>query len=130
MELSNTLQKESKTAVAKTAAYRRAIDALLLLLAPAAPHLAEELWVATGHPYSIHRQSWPGYDESLCVEEEFELVIQVNGKVRDRVMLPAGATEDHVHQVALSRPRIAELLDGRAPKKMIYVPGKLFSIVA
>jgi leucyl-tRNA synthetase len=129
MKLRNALEEAHQGEVARSAAYRRALDALMLLVAPAAPHLAEELWEITGHEYSVHQQQWPDYDEALCAEEEFELVVQVNGKVRDRVVLPVGTSEDKVHEAVLSRPRIAELLDGGAPKKMIYVPGKILSIV-
>jgi leucyl-tRNA synthetase len=100
-----------------------------LLLAPAAPHLAEELWRATGHEYSVHQQPWPEYDESLSTADEFELVVQVNGKVRDRIMLPVGTDEDHVRQTVLARPRIVELLNGGQPRKVIYIPGRILSIV-
>jgi leucyl-tRNA synthetase len=130
MKLRNGLQDLSRTTTAKTAAYRHALDALMLLLAPAAPHLAEDLWVATGHPYSVHRQRWPSYDEGLLAAAEFELVVQVNGKVRDRMMLPVGVDEDRVRQAALSRPKIVELLDGKSPRKIIYIDGKILSIVA
>jgi leucyl-tRNA synthetase len=129
MTLRNELQDLHLSETARTGAYRRAIDALILLLAPAAPHLAEELWRITGHEYSVHLQRWPDYDESLSAEDEFELVVQVNGKVRDRFMLPVGTDEDHVRQLALARPRVTGLLDGRQPRKVIYVPGKILSIV-
>jgi leucyl-tRNA synthetase len=129
MKLRNALQDAHKSEVAGTAAYRRALDAMLLLLAPAAPHLAEELWKVTGHDYSIHEQTWPEYDAALSAAEEFELVVQVNGKVRDRFMLPVGVDEDHVRQTVLSRPKIVALLDGRQPRKVIYIPGKIFSLV-
>jgi leucyl-tRNA synthetase len=130
MKLRNALQDASRTAAGRTMAYRRAIDVLLLLLAPAAPHLAEEMWLATGHPYSIHQQHWPAYDEGLIAAEEFELVVQVNGKVRDRMMLPVGVDEDRVRQAVLARPRVAEFLDGKSPRKIIYIEGKILSIVA
>ncbi|HEV3231392.1 MAG TPA: hypothetical protein VG245_03970, partial [Candidatus Dormibacteraeota bacterium] len=68
-------------------------------------------------------------DEALCAEEEFELVVQVNGKVRDRLMLPVGIEEDRLRQLVLTRPRVQELLDGGAPSKMVYIPGRVFSIV-
>jgi leucyl-tRNA synthetase len=129
MILRNALQDVHRTAVAGTAAYRRAIEALLLLLAPAAPHLAEELWQITGHEYSVHQQPWPDYDRALSAAEEFELVVQVNGKVRDRLMLPVGVDEDRVRQTVLGRPKIVDLLDGRQPRKVIYIPGRIFSIV-
>ena len=130
MKLRNALQDASRAPAGKTVAYRRAVDVLLLLLAPAAPHLAEEMWVATGHPYSVHEQHWPSYDEGLIAAEQFELVVQVNGKVRDRLMLPVGVDEDRVRQAVLARPRVAELLDGRSPRKIIYIEGKILSIVA
>ena len=129
MKLRNALQDVHDTDVAKSVEYRRAIDALLLLMAPAAPHLAEELWQATGHEYSIHQQVWPQHDETLAAVDEFELVVQVNGRVRDRLMLPVGTDEDRVRQTVLARPRIVELLNGASPRKIIYVPGKILSIV-
>ncbi|GAC1329730.1 MAG: leucine--tRNA ligase [Candidatus Dormibacteria bacterium] len=129
MKLRNAIQDASRTETGRTVAYRRAIDTLLVLLAPAAPHLAEELWVETGHPYSVHQQHWPVYDEGLVRAAEFELVVQVNGKARDRFTLPVGIDEDRVRHEVLSRARIVEILDGRSPKKIIYVPGRIFSIV-
>jgi leucyl-tRNA synthetase len=129
MKLRNALQDASRTEAGGTIAYRHAVDTLLVLLAPAAPHLSEELWAATGHAYSIHRQHWPAFDEGLVRAEQFELVVQVNGKVRDRLTLPMGIDEDHARHEVLSRARIVEILDGRSPKKIFYVPGKLFSIV-
>ncbi|HEV3232933.1 MAG TPA: leucine--tRNA ligase [Candidatus Dormibacteraeota bacterium] len=129
MKLRNALQDVHATELARSVEYRRAIDALLQLMAPAAPHLAEELWSATGHEYSVHQQPWPQHDESLAAVDEFELVVQVNGKVRDRLMIPVGTDEDHVRHTVLSRPRVSDLLDGKSPRKIIYVPGKVFSIV-
>ena len=129
MKLRNSVQDVHKSEVAATVAYRRAIDAMVLLLAPAAPHLAEELWRITAHDYSVHLQPWPEYDQALSAAEEFELVVQVNGKVRDRLMLPVGVDEDHVRQTVLSRPKIVDLLDGKQPRKVIYIPSKIFSIV-
>jgi leucyl-tRNA synthetase len=129
MKLRNVLQDVHKTELAGTVAYRRALDALILLLAPAAPHLAEELWEVTGHQYSVHQHAWPEYDQALSAAGEFELVVQVNGKVRDRLMLPVGIDEDRVRQTVLARPKIADLLDGRQPRKVIYIPDKIFSIV-
>ncbi len=129
MKLRNALQDAYKSDVAASGAYKRAIDALVLLLSPAAPHLAEELWRATGHEYSVHQQPWPEYDENLSAANEFELVVQVNGKVRDRIILPVGTDEDRVRQAVLTRPRIVELLNGGQPRKVIYIPGKILSIV-
>ena len=130
MKLRNALQDASRTPAGRSMAYKHAVDTLLVLLAPAAPHLAEELWAATGHNYSVHQQHWPPYDEGLVRPDEFELVVQVNGKVRDRLMLPMGIDEDRVRQTVLGRPKIVEILDGNSPKKIIYIPGKILSIVA
>jgi leucyl-tRNA synthetase len=129
MKLRNALQDASRTPAGGSVAYQRAVDSLLVLLAPSAPHLAEELWAATGHAYSVHQQPWPRYDESLSRAEEFELVVQVNGKVRDRLMLPVGIDEDRARQTVLARPKITEILDGRSSKKIIYIHGKILSIV-
>jgi leucyl-tRNA synthetase len=129
MKLRNALQDAHKTELATSTEYRRSLDTLLLLLAPAAPHLAEELWQLTGHGYSIHQQRWPQFDTGLAAAEEFELVVQVNGKVRDRVRVQVGTDEDHVRQLALSLPRISGLLNGQSPRKIIYVPGKIINIV-
>jgi leucyl-tRNA synthetase len=79
---------------------------LLLLLAPTAPHLTEELWAKIGRPYSIHNQTWPKWDEELAKEEEITLVIQVNGKLRDKVTVPVSITEAEAKELALSRERI------------------------
>ena len=129
MKLRNALQDASRTPAGNSSAFKHAVDTLLVLLAPAAPHLAEELWNATGHAYSVHQQHWPVYDDSLVRADEFELVVQVNGKVRDRLALPVGIDEDRVRQTVLARPKITEILDGRSPKKIIYIEAKILSIV-
>jgi len=110
-------------------AWQEAIDALLLLLAPTAPHLAEELWTRTGHSYSIHNQAFPTWDEALVAEEEFTLVIQVNGKLRDRVNVPVSITEEQARELALSRDRIKHYLEGSEVARVIYVPRRLVNIV-
>ncbi|GAI08159.1 unnamed protein product, partial [marine sediment metagenome] len=112
MEFTNHLIK-TKDKTAGSTAWQEAIDALLLLLAPTAPHLAEELWALTGHPYSIHNQGFPTWDEGLAAEEEITLVIQVNGKVRHRVMVPASITEAEAQQIALSQERVKSYLKDR-----------------
>ena len=91
------------------------------MLAPTAPHLAEELWAARGCEYSIHNQPFPTWDESLAADEEVTLVVQVNGKVRDRVTVSAAITEDEAKEVALSSERIRAFVKN-GPRKVIYVP--------
>jgi leucyl-tRNA synthetase len=128
MEFTNYLGNVEEKPVS-SAAWQEAIDALLLLLAPTAPHLAEELWARTGHPYSIHNQAFPTWDEALVAEEEFTLVIQVNGKLRDRVNVPVSITEEQARELALSRERIKNYLEGSEVAKIIYVPRRLVNIV-
>ena len=101
----------------------------LLLLAPTAPHLAEELWTKTGHPYSIHKQPWPEYDKELAKEEEITLVIQVNGKLRDKVLVSASISEAEAKELALSRERVKAYIDGKKLTRVIYVPKRVVNIV-
>jgi leucyl-tRNA synthetase len=93
MEQTTALQKARDAGPVDRGAWDEAIDVALLLTAPLAPHIAEELWERRGKPYSIHLQPWPTFNPELAHEEEVELVVQVNGKVRDRLMLVAGADE-------------------------------------
>ena len=129
MELTNYLTRVKEAGNVTDSAWRGAIDTLLLLLAPTAPHLAEELWQRTGHEYSIHNQSWPQWDEALAREDEITLVIQVNGKLRDRITVPASIAENEAKQKALESQRVKSYLEGREMVKIIYVPGKLVNLV-
>jgi leucyl-tRNA synthetase len=110
-------------------AFREAVDTLLLMIAPPAPHIAEELWARRGNPYSIHQQAWPSYDEALTADEQVTVVVQVNGKVRDRLSVPADATREQVEAVAMASDKVAALLDGAAVRNVVYVPGRLVNIV-
>ena len=129
MEFTNTLQKAKETAVYGTEAWEEGIETLLLLLAPCCPHIAEELWVRTGRPYSIHQQPWPEYDPALTVEEVVTLVVQVNGKVRARIEVPADITEEAAKEAALAEPNVQRHIDGKEIRKIVYVPGRLVNIV-
>ena len=129
MELTNYLGKVREEGLVEKAAWQEAIDALLLLLAPTAPHLAEELWTRTGHPYSIHNQAFPTWDEELAAEEEFTLVIQVNGRLRDRINVPVSITEEEAQELALRSERTRRYLEGGEVAKIIYVPRRLVNIV-
>ena len=102
---------------------------LLLLLAPSFPHVSEELWARTGRAYSIHQQAWPSWDEELAAEEILTIVVQVNGKERDRFEAPADINEEDAKTQALATPGAQKHLDGRQPLKVIYVPGRLVNIV-
>ncbi len=110
-------------------AWNKARDTLLLLLAPTTPHLSEELWQRTRHEYSIHNQSWPRWDEELARDEEITLVVQVNGKLRDRLIVPASITEAEARQKALEREKVKTYLKGKEIANIIYVPGRLVNLV-
>jgi len=130
MEFTNALAKAKATPIVGTPAWDEAISTLLLLLAPFTPHIAEELWTRSGRPYSIHRQSWPAYDPAAAAAEMITLVVQVNGKVRDRVEVLADVTEEQAQAAALASEAVQRHLKGQQPKKVVYVPGRLVNIVA
>ena len=98
------------------------------ILAPFAPHLAEELWHALGHTTTIHREPWPTFDPKKIVAETFELVVQVNGKLRDRITVSRNITEDEATKLALASEKVASSLKDKKPTKIIYVKGRLVSI--
>ncbi|MDP8909282.1 MAG: class I tRNA ligase family protein, partial [Chloroflexota bacterium] len=115
--------------IARTTAWRETAETLTLLMAPSTPYVAEELWSRLGKPFSVHQQPWPAYDETLTVEEVDEVVVQVNGRVRDRLTLARGTGEDDARAQALASERVQEHLGGKAPTRVIYVPGRLVNIV-
>jgi leucyl-tRNA synthetase len=139
MELSNLLQRYRGTVVAGSAAWDEAVRLILLMLAPAAPHIAEELWSRLGAARgeapraeawsSIHTAAWPAVDESAVTESEREVPVQVNGKLRDRVMVPVATSQAELEAIVLARPKIVAALDGKTPLKVIHAGGKLVNIV-
>ena len=129
IEYVNELMKLRETALVHTPAWRQALETLVLLMAPSTPYVAEELWERLGMPYSVHHQSWPEYDPALTQDDAVEVVVQVNGKVRDRLLLPVDLPEAEARERVLAQPKIAEALAGREPRKVIYVPGRLINIV-
>jgi leucyl-tRNA synthetase len=98
-------------------------------LAPVAPHLAEELWARLGRPYSIHQQPWPAFDPAALVTDEITLVVQVNGKVRDRITVPVGIDQEEARRRALASETVQRHLEGKAPRQVVYVEGRLINIV-
>jgi leucyl-tRNA synthetase len=129
MEFTNELYKYVQADVPpRKATLDEAIDALLLALAPMTPHITAELWEMRrdGH---IHTEPWPTFDEGLAAAETVTMIVQVNGKVRDRIEVPAEVTEEQMRTLALESPRVAEILEGREPRKVITVPPKLVNIV-
>jgi len=137
----DTAKLEFNTAIAQMMIFINEVSSLkelprklwrpfILLLAPYAPHLAEELWEKTGGSASIGTHAWPQWDEALTVEELVEVVFQINGRIRAKESLPAGLTEKETREKALGNARIRELLDGKEIRKVIVVPGKLVNVVA
>jgi leucyl-tRNA synthetase len=129
MEHANAMQRARGARPVDGEAWDEAVRSLLLLMAPLAPHIAEELWERIGGPYSIHTQAWPAADSALMAEDTVEVVVQVNGKVRDRILLAPGAAEAEAVAAALASPRVAQVAAGGTPRKVVYVPGRLVNIV-
>jgi leucyl-tRNA synthetase len=129
MEFVNELMRLREARMDVGPAWGEAIHALTLIMAPFAPHLSEELWARLGQPYSVHQQAWPVYDPALLVEEEVELVVQINGKIRDRVLVAAGSDEETIKAQVLQSPRVQAGFDGKTVQKVVVVPGKLVNIV-
>jgi leucyl-tRNA synthetase len=129
MELTNYMGKAKETGRISIPAWSISIDMLLLLLAPTAPHITEELWEKSGHKYSIHNQGWPEWDEALVKSDDFTLVVQVNGKVRDRMTAPVSVTEEEAKRLAAGLEKVKPFVEGKQVVKVIYVPGRLVNIV-
>jgi leucyl-tRNA synthetase len=128
MELSNTLGKMKRSNVYNTPEWKNALHVLNLMLAPYAPHLAEELWNRTGHNSSVHTESWPAFDASKIVRDTITIAVQVNGKLRGQVEVAADADKDTILQVAKAEPNVSKYLTGEIVREIV-VPGKLVNVV-
>ena len=129
MELANHLNRVWAEASIDSATWRECIEKFLLMLAPIAPHVTEELWERTGQAYSIHQQAFPSWDDDLAAEDTITLVVQVNGKVRDKLEVPANIEEAAAQELALASPKVRSYTDGKSVSKTIYVPGRLVNLV-
>ena len=129
MELTNHLSDVREAGAVTDAAWSESIDALLILLAPTAPHLTEELWERTGHEYSIHNHKWPSWDEKLAEDEQITLVVQVNGKLRERITVSPSISEDEARKLARESAKVKTYIEGKQVLKEIYVPGRLVNFV-
>jgi leucyl-tRNA synthetase len=130
MELTNAMTAAWAKGDISSAAWRSASDRLTLMLAPMAPHITEEMWERAGNPYSVHSQDWPKWDPELAADEVITLVVQVNGKVRDKIEAPADIAEDAAKELALASEKVLAHTGGKTVVKVIYVPGRLVNIVA
>jgi leucyl-tRNA synthetase len=129
MELTNYMAKVKEAGSVSKKMWDAAVKALLVMLAPTAPHLTEELWGRAGYKYSIHNQLWPKWDEAMVTSEEFTLVVQVNGKVRDKMTAPVTITEAEAGKLAMGMEKVQPFVAEKQVVKVIYVPGKLINIV-
>jgi len=129
MELMNEMYKARSEGAVGSPEWDETTDIYLRMLAPVAPHIAEELWQRMGKDYSIHTQKWPKVDESAIVVKEVTMGVQVNGKVRDRITVAADADEETVKAAALASENVQKFLEGKEPRKVIVIPGRLVNIV-
>jgi len=130
MELVNELTAFRPEDAAGRAVLRFGLERLVRMLAPFAPHLAASCWEALGHDgLALVRAEWPDWDEEAAREEEVELVVQINGKLRARVMVPAGSPDEELRSVALAQPKVVEALGGGEPKRVVVVRGRLVNVV-
>jgi len=129
MELSNTLSSYSDNEEQDLPVVKEAINALLILLSPFSPHICEELWQLCGNEEAICLQKWPTYDPAALIQDEIEIAVQISGKVRDRITVASGLSEEELQQNALASPKIQQLIQDKTIVKTIVVPGKLVNIV-
>jgi leucyl-tRNA synthetase len=130
MELLNTLVDAKKAGAAGSEEWNEILETYLLMMAPAVPHITEEIWTEVlGKKYSIHNQTWPKADPALMAVEEITLIVQVNGKLRDRIVVPVDIGQGDAEKIALASPGAAPYLEGKTVKKVIVVPGRLVNIV-
>ena len=105
------------------------VEKFVLILAPFAPHIAEELWARLGHSNTLAYEPWPKFDPKLAKDKVVELAVQVMGKIRDRIVVSADATEDQIKQKALSSEKVVAAMAGKEPKKVIVIKSRLVNIV-
>ena len=130
MELLNALQKLDLTQSGSRAVVSEGLDAIILMLAPVAPHITQSLWQAFGQSGLIIDAAWPAVDESALVKDSLLIIVQVNGKVRAKLEVPASASKDEIEAQAMADDNIQKQIEGKTVRKVIVVPGKLVNIVA
>jgi leucyl-tRNA synthetase len=129
MELSNAMSQAWSEESVDQKTWNECVEKLLLMLASFAPHVTEELWEKTGHAYSIHQQAFPEWDEELAAEEEITLVVQVNGRLRDKIQVPADISEDEAKRLAMESERVRTHVGDKEVRRVVYVVGRLVNVV-
>jgi leucyl-tRNA synthetase len=129
MEFVNVLTERQQSGAWHTVTFHQSLEVILLLLAPVAPHISEELWQLTGHSGSVHQQAWPAWDVELAREQVAKLAVQVNGKLREVVEVALDARQAEVEEKIYALPKLQQYLNGKQVVKVIYVPGKILNIV-
>jgi len=126
----NVLEKAPQATDADRALVQEGLETVALLLAPITPHISHELWKQLGHADAVIDAGWPAVDESALVQDNLTLVIQVNGKLRGQIEMPASATREEIEAAARINENVLRFVDGLTIRKVIVVPGKLVNIVA
>jgi len=132
MELFNALSAAAQMRPEASAArqvVKEGTEAIIVLLAPFVPHVASELWEELGHGQHLDQVPWPSYSEAALAEEELLIVVQVNGKVRGKITVPADVTQEYIETNALADPKVLGFLDGKNVRRVVYVPRRLVNIV-
>ena len=129
MELINEAYKYKELDTRNNAVLKECVETVIVILAPFAPHLGDELWSMIGKEGSVFSISWPKYDETALVQDEIEVVVQVNGKVRDKMNIPANTSKEDLEKLAMDNNKIKELVEGKTIVKIVGVPNKLVNIV-
>ena len=129
MELLNEMGRAKNAGAFGSDEWNEVADIYLRMLAPVCPHIAEELWERLGKPYSVHTQPWPEVDEEAAKDDMITLIVQVNGKLRDRIVVLPGISDEEAEKLALASETVQQALEGRPARKVIVVPGRLVNVV-
>jgi len=129
MELLNVAEDFKPQTVEDKKALKEAAETMVKLLYPITPHICEELWEKLGHTSRLYNEPYPSYDEEALKVEEVEIPVQINGKVRAKIVIPFGASQEEVLKIAKENPQVVKYLEGKELKKVIYVPNKLLNLV-
>jgi leucyl-tRNA synthetase len=130
MEFVNTLYKWVNSDQWRTATFRESLENLMVLLAPIAPYISEELWVKTGHDFSVHQQKWPAYVQRLVSFQTVEIPVQINGKLRAIIQIGTDASQDEALKIAFKNLEVQKYMQKQEVSRVIYVPGKILNIIS